>query len=289
MEVLLVAAALGIPPGPAAAQAPNDPPGVEITSIANEGFMIADGDAKVLVDGLYDRGVRGYPTIPAELRLDLEAGRPPFDGIDLVLATHHHADHFDAAMVLRYLERHSGALFISTEQAVGRIRQAAGSGAEVLRRVRALAPMEGRPISLDVGRIRVTGLNLHHGRDRDPPVQNLGFLIELGGLMLLHIGDTEADVRDFAPYGLAEAGIDVAFLPSWFLTYDIWKRAVTESINPRQIIAMHLPHADAPPSWFGKSRTLTGLERAIAKAAPAPTVIFEPGESRRFEAAPARR
>ncbi len=70
------------------------PAELEITYVANEGFLLAGGGKKVLIDALFDGGIAGYPTIPDELRPSLEQARPPFDGVDLVLATHFHGDHF---------------------------------------------------------------------------------------------------------------------------------------------------------------------------------------------------
>jgi L-ascorbate metabolism protein UlaG (beta-lactamase superfamily) len=254
-----------------------DTSGVEITHIANEGFLIAGGGRRVLVDALFSSGVQGYPTIPADILSNLEAGEAPFDRIDLVLATHHHADHFDAAMVARYLERFPDAHFVSTEQAVERFREAARSRPDLMARARGVMPPDGQRIQLEPGGIGLTVLNLHHGRDRSPPVQNLGFIIEVGGMKLLHVGDTEADARDFAPHGIVEEAIDVALLPSWFLTYEKWRRVVTESIVPSQILVMHLPRADAPQSWFGKSRNLEGLKRDILRAFPDAVFFDRPG------------
>jgi L-ascorbate metabolism protein UlaG (beta-lactamase superfamily) len=263
-------------------QVQSDTSGVEIIHIANEGFLIAGGGRRVLIDALFSSGVQGYPTIPTDLRTKLEQGEAPFESIDLVLATHHHADHFDPAMVARYLERFPDAHFVSTEQAVARFRDAVRSRPDLMARARGLLPPEGQRIRLAPRGIGLTVLNLHHGSDRSPPVQNLGFIIEVGGMKLLHVGDTEADARDFAPYALADQQIDVALLPSWLLTYEKWKRAVTKSIVPKRIVVMHLPSPDAPQSWFGKSRDLAGLKRAILRAFPDAVFLERPEESRRF-------
>ncbi len=237
------------------------------------------------MDALFSSGVRGFPSIPDGLRDSLEAGEPPFEPADVILATHHHADHFDPAMVARYLERFPDASFVSTEQAVDLFRAAVGHRPDLGSRARGLLPPEGQRIELEPAGIGLTVLNLHHGRDRSPPVQNLGFIIQLGGMKLLHVGDTEADVRDFAPYALADEGIDVALVPSWFLTYERWRRVLEESIKPRHIVAMHLPLGDAPASWFGKFRTLAGLERAAATAFPDAVLLATPGERHLFAAA----
>jgi L-ascorbate metabolism protein UlaG (beta-lactamase superfamily) len=89
----------------------------------------------------------------------------------------------------------------------------------VVARVEALYPKEGARIHRRMGEIDLQVLNLHHGRGRNPPVENLGFLLQLGGLKLLHIGDTEANRADFHIYSLADESIDVAFLPGESVTF----------------------------------------------------------------------
>jgi L-ascorbate metabolism protein UlaG (beta-lactamase superfamily) len=276
--ILLVPVLLKLPLSAQEDVSPAEEAGVEITYIANEGFLIAGGGRRVLVDALFSSGVQGYPTIPTDIRSKVEVGEAPFDRVDLVLATHHHADHFDPAMVARYLERFPDVHFVSTERAVERLRDAVRSRPDLVARARGVVPPEGQGIQLEPRGIGLTVLNLHHGRDRSPPVQNLGFIIEVGGMKLLHVGDTEADARDFAPYALVDERIDVALVPSWFLTYEKWKRALTESVAPSQIVAMHLPRADAPQSWFGKSRNLAGLKRAILRAFPDAMLFERPGQ-----------
>lgn len=152
-------------------------------------------------------------------------------------------------------------------------------------RARGLMPAEGQRVELAPNGVGLTLLNLHHGRHRSPPVQNLGFLIEIGGVTLLHVGDTEADARDLAPYALADQGIDLALVPSWFLTYEKWRRVVEESIRPTRVIVMHLPTPDAPASWFGNFRNLAGLKRAIVAAFPDAVFLEQPGEGLGFSLA----
>src|SRR5262245_25828774 len=76
---------------------------LEVTYLANEGFMIAGGGRKLLIDALFREGVEGYATITPATRELLEQARSPFDGVDAVFAAHFHDDHFDAEAVLAHL------------------------------------------------------------------------------------------------------------------------------------------------------------------------------------------
>lgn len=248
---------------------------VEVVYLANEGFLIASGESKVLVDALFP-GIDGYPRLRGGLKADLRAARPPFDGVDLVLATHHHDDHFGAGEVARFLES-APAMFLSTRQAVGRVRAVVGEAPELV------APSPGSDASVSTAEIEVRTLDLHHGRYRDPPVENVGFLIDIGGIRILHIGDTEATLDEFRPLGLAEAGIDVALLPVWYLTEPHWRDVVSEAIRPARIVAMHLAEPSAPASWFGSAGGHEQRIASIQAAWPDAWIPTSPLECRRYD------
>ncbi len=126
----------------------------------------------------------------------------------------------------------------------------------------------------------VTVLNLHHGRDLRPPVQNLGFLIDLGGLRLLHVGDTEVTVDDVRAYALGDAGVDVLFAPGWFFGYRQWKPLLAE-IDAASTVVMHLAEPTAPASYFGPAGSRAKRIERILEVDPE-AVILEAMESRSF-------
>ena len=251
---------------------------VELVHLGNEGFLIADGETKILVDALYGDGLPGYNVVPAKIRRELEAASGPFAGVDLVLATHHHGDHFDPRAVGRHLAANPGARFVSTKQAQDQLRKRFDGYGEVGRRVSGLWPDEGRTVEVEHAGVRVTILNLHHGRARRPAVQNLGFLIEIGGVRLLHVGDTEVSVGDVRPYELGERGIDVALLPTWIVS----QKALVDEIGARRLVAMHLSAKTAPAGWFGPAKTYEGQIERLRSAAPGMWVPEEAMASRRF-------
>ena len=244
----------------------------ELTYLGNDGVLISAAGRKVVIDALYGDGLPGYVTLPVPHRDKLELAQAPFDGIDLILATHYHRDHFDAGAVALHLARNPKAVFVSTEQAVAKLREQVDDFSTLEKRVHALAPEEGRPVRLEPGGIALTVLNLHHGRGRD--VQNLGFIVELGGTTFLHTGDTLASAEDLAKYDLFEKTFDVALLP--FFQLDA---ALSNSIRARRVVALHLPAADAPASYFGNAGNLDALIERI-ESVPGILVFRKPMERR---------
>lgn len=259
---------------------------VEVTYIANEGFLLEGGGKKVLVDALFDGGVTGYPNIPETMRPKLEGAKAPFDGVDLVLTTHEHADHFGPRAVVRHLTANGKAHFLSTPRAAERVRARLGKTPEVRKRVHHALPDEGKTVTTTHGGVKVRVLRLHHGRGRN--VRNLGFLIELGGLKLLHVGDTEVVGKEIAPLGLAKEKIDVALLPAWLLTYPHWRKMVRDDIKPRAIVVMHMPVKTAPASYFGSDKSYAKRVAIIRREFPKAKIFEKAGESATWERKPAR-
>lgn len=219
---------------------------IDITYVGNEGFLIVSGDKKILVDALYGEGIPGYVVIPAEVREKMEKALPPFQDVDLILATHSHADHFNAQAVANHLENNTRALFISTDQAVAKLEKLSSWG-KIRERVRKLNPNEGKRIQLEWDEIDLEAFSLHHGREI--PVQNLGFLILLENKKLLHVGDTSANQKDFEIYDLVQEQIDIAFIPFWYLTDPDTKTIVPNAIHPNRIVVMHVPPPEAKDEY----------------------------------------
>jgi L-ascorbate metabolism protein UlaG (beta-lactamase superfamily) len=269
--LLVVASLATCATDPASAQ-------LEVTYIANEGFFLEGGGKKILIDALLDDGIEGYVGTPASLRPALERAQPPFDSTNLILATHHHGDHFGPRAVSRHLGFNRNASFVSTPQAVEALKQVLGNVPSVLERVQAVEPTEGERLRLRENGIDLQVLNLHHGRRRSPPVQNVGYLFTIGGLKVLHVGDTEATAEDFRPYALADEKIDVAFIPSWFLSSESWLGVVRNEIQPRKIVVMHIPARDAPAGYFGEGSYDEEIQ-AIKEEFPEAVILTEPGDS----------
>ncbi|MBD3850350.1 MAG: MBL fold metallo-hydrolase [Acidobacteria bacterium] len=253
------------------------PPGLQITLLGNEGFLVEAGGSTVIVDGLY-RGLHGYVAPTDEQRGNRERAEPPFDEVDLVLVTHNHPDHFDARVVEGFLNANRHAVFVSTPMAVDHLRDEGDRFRSISERVVAVYPAEGESQHLEIDGIGIEVLNLHHGRDRSLPVENIGFVVEMNGASFLHIGDTLATADELAALELSDRGIDIAFVPYWHLLDSKSAGDYLEVIDATTVVAMHLPAADAPPSYLDPAEDLDGLIRLIREVVPGvlvPTEVME--------------
>ena len=251
---------------------------LRVTHIANEGFLVEADGAKVIVGGLFDEGIRGYEKIPASLRPALEGALPPFDDVDVILASHHHADHFGPKTVAAYLRANPRAIFVSTPVAVGALRNFLGGESELDSRIRKVLPSQGERERIEIENLSIDVLFLHHGELRRGSVPNLGFLVIMSGAKWLHIGDTEAGREEFRPYTLHLEAIDLAFLPAWFLAEERWASVTEKDIDPSRIIAMHMAESGAPSSYLGLAKTLESRIMKMRVRFPE-SIVLDRGES----------
>ena len=267
------------PPSPAPAAVAAEPaPGTFIVRyLANEGFLVEAAGQRVLIDGLFGPGIAGYPVVPPETRTEIEQGTGDWGGVQVALATHFHGDHFDAEAVRRFLTANPEATFVSTPQALELLADAGFDPERHPGRTRALLPAVGATESLRFGEIEIEVLNLHHGR-RQPPVENLGFVVRFGGMSLLHLGDTEAKMEDFEPYLAQLEGVDLAILPFWFLASEWRAEMVREQIKPRWVIAAHTPTTTAG-SHFGRWGSYDNLIQVMRDAFPEAKIPRTTGDS----------
>jgi L-ascorbate metabolism protein UlaG (beta-lactamase superfamily) len=242
---LLAAAAVTLSLAPARPQ-PAREDGVTITFLANEGVMLSSGPRKVLIDALFERYGDGY-AVPADSTRDaLARARAPFDSVALVLVTHRHGDHFHPGPVTAHLRANPRATLLTSRQVIDSLRRHPPARDLPAARLVARTMAPGTRRREVIGGVAVELLGLPHtGRWRHRGVEHLGYVVELGGRRVLHVGDTDIDEDAFAPFRLDTARIDVALLPSWMVTSREGREVIARWIRPRQVVAFHVGESEA--------------------------------------------
>lgn len=232
--------------GQAAPAAGAEPGVLKVTYVANEGFLIEGGGKKVLIDALFDNGFDRFDVPPADVMRRMMAGEAPFDGIDLLLFTHHDSDHFNAQLVIPYLRRHRHVRLVAHKQAVDDLRVQPGF-ADIADRIDEVAIESGERSTLTAGGIAVDVLGLDHSHSDGEQIEahNLAFAVELGGVRFLHMGDAmaEQNIAALEVYPFDRKHVDVLFLTFWDLSAES-RKLVAERIKPANIVAMHLRPKD---------------------------------------------
>lgn len=252
------------PPAHAAAQATP----LTLTYLANMGVALEGGGRRVVIDGLHRGALTDYAAVPPGLLAALEGARAPFERLDLALSTHRHLDHFDPASVAARLGADSATVYLAARETVDSLyaRAALAAGHP---RVRSVVPPVGGGETLTAGGVRLTVLDLPHNPTRSRGVANVGFLLELGGRTVLHVGDADPTLAHYAPHRLAARGVDVAIVPFWYLTGA--DDTVRRAIGARTWIATHIPLADT-----------ASVRREVQARVPGALVLARPGEVHRL-------
>jgi L-ascorbate metabolism protein UlaG (beta-lactamase superfamily) len=229
--------------------------GVTITFLANEGVLLSSGGHEVLIDALFRKYETGY-AIPAEsTRRALERAAPPFASVDLILVTHRHGDHFHPGPILDHLVANPLALLLTSQQVIDSMRGRVATVPQVMPRLLAgtMAPRTRRRQL--VNGINVELLGLPHGGNRHRHVEHLGFIVELGGKRVLHVGDADTSEDIFRAVRLDTAGIDVALLPQWMVRSDDGRKVIERWIRPKHVVAFHVgeDEVDSAPEKVRKA------------------------------------
>jgi L-ascorbate metabolism protein UlaG (beta-lactamase superfamily) len=86
-----------------------------LTFIANEGVMLESGSHKILIDALFDAPNAAYAAPSPEILQKMEAGRPPFGNIDLILITHNQPDHLRIGCLDRFMLKNPEKMLVITK------------------------------------------------------------------------------------------------------------------------------------------------------------------------------
>lgn len=223
-----------------------------VTYVANEGFLVETGDAKVLIDALFGNIKGNWCDQPGDsVRGMMINGTAPFDAIDAVLVTHKHSDHFDGSMVMSFLKNNRKAFLICPEQVDNALKRDAEYSI-VADRIKSIPAKSLFDTSLSVNGVNVRALRLNHGSyvvtdsvsgktyDLHRDVENVGYLVNANGFSVFHSGDdSPSNKGQYKAYAIGGKQIDVAFLDRVFLRRD-GQDLINEYIHPHNIVFMHI-------------------------------------------------
>ncbi len=207
---------------------------LSITYIGHSGVFIDGYGKKVLIDAI-PRQLPGWSPVPQKTTGDIINGNPPFENTDLLCITHNHEDHFSAPQVSAFGLRNPETRIVGPLQVLDEI----------------ILPNES-VISLDRFKrvdsvINGVELSIFHFRHFDmfgndySAVDNFGYMIEIGGFRILHVGDFDYSNENLDPFDFSSLDIDILIIPTFGTLISRKNKSLIESkIDPDHIIAVHL-------------------------------------------------
>lgn len=201
---------------------------LEITPTFNAGVRIECGPDRVFLDTFYVR-LEGYQAPPEAELAKMRAARAPYAGPLVIMATHMHADHYDADLIASALEHNAQARLVGTPEIAGKLRDRFPKQVTVLER-------GGK---WNQGGVELELLDLRHSGTRWARLENSGHWIKLCGQILFHPGDADLERGQFERAFAGRPQLDVALVPYWYLTSDQGRAIVDGVLKPRRHFALH--------------------------------------------------
>jgi L-ascorbate metabolism protein UlaG (beta-lactamase superfamily) len=240
---------------------------LDVTFIANAGFLIECDNRKILVDGLFGGFESDWCYVPSDSVVDLMVeGKPPFDGIDIIAFTHYHIDHFNAEMAINHLLHNKSGILVCPSQ-VDQALAKSDRYSDIRDRVRVVTvPVDSTSV-MNMAGIEIRAIRTRHlpsgvedklmGKivDGNLNTDHLEFVFSLGGYIIYHSGDATMDSRPrYQSYGFGDHSIDLAFVPWWDASERLTFRQelIRDIIRPDRIILMHVVKGPKPidnPIW----------------------------------------
>jgi len=246
--------------------------GLKITYIANEGVLLEGGGQKVMIDALFDDFYKPYLS-PSEATIgQMMASESPFQQVNLLLTTHIHRDHFEANLTGNFLKSHKESALLSSAQIRKELESKYVDFDKVSDRIK------GHERGIKTLKDQINGVTVysffmyHAGGERTKSIENMGFIVEMGGKRILHLGDSDMNPDRFKEVNLGQYNIDVALIPYWYMSSDAGIEIINDYIKPKQLIGVHYPKA---PSRTALDEIRKNYPKATVFQKPEQTVIIK--------------
>ena len=192
-----------------------------ITCTVNAGLSIACGSLKMLVDPFPTERVGVFSSLTGDM-LAQALDAPAFQAPDLVFITHTHRDHYNAAVMQRFLTRWPAARIIMPENPFHQ------------------GLLLNASCTLQWNGAQLRFFPLTHQGAEYTGTAHFGLLLTLDGTTLLLVGDGIVAGESLAGI-LAEETVDIAVLPFPWVSLQRGVAFVDRVIRPKHILVNHLP------------------------------------------------
>lgn len=217
---------------------------VTITKLANAGVIIADGETRVMIDGMVVEPYSVYGSLPPEAIPSFNQALAEFAGIDMALVSHRHHEHNQPEFACGFMQASRPTVLYTSGQVIGLMREKCRQFMTTSPRVHEIDPQYGAPRVIEAPGLKVTVFPLSHGTRKDARIQNFGHLVEMGGTSVLHVGDAAMNPEDFERAGLGQRKVDVALIPFLYFQPGPGAELVRRYLDATLKIAVHIPPSE---------------------------------------------
>jgi len=214
---------------------------VVVSYIANEGVLLEDKITgnKVIVDGIFQRVYTQFDAPNSGLLQKLEAGDAPYDNTTVIIATHEHEDHFSAESVGKHLNKNENTQLLISSAIRNRMQSEFSEFDAVATQVLAVDAAQNELKTVNIAAMPIKNIGLSHVGNYGNIV-SMGYIIEMSGKNIMHIGDASLTNNNFANLDLGGLEIDVLIVPYFDVLSTQGSNIINNIIRPKHLIISHL-------------------------------------------------
>ncbi|MCL1914544.1 MAG: MBL fold metallo-hydrolase [Eubacteriaceae bacterium] len=249
---------------------------IDIVYIANSGVLLSSKETKILIDGIHTTNVQPYFSVAPKTVEKIVLNKEPYDNIDLIFFTHHHADHYDPAFTSEFLANNKLVQMVATTSVLSQLSSAGGAyNDNLINQIRPLSLPRYKSLHMNLRSVPFEVYSIAHDGETYQGVENFAYLIELRGKTILHVGDAQPTVFNFQSAGLYGKKVDILIAPFPFIGL-VAGRKIIKSMNPQLVIVTHLPNkAQDEGNWlYNTYRAFKKYESQM----PQTTFYTKPGQ-----------
>ncbi len=222
---------------------------LEVTYLANCGFLYQSDKSKVLVDP-FGTEYGDFFYLPSnETKKNIIQGNVPFNKIDLLLITHIHGDHFNAKLTESFLLNNNKVKMICPPQVCKQMKDSCSNFGKIAAQIICPNLSMNESKKIEINGLSVTAIRMQHGTDRSlegvsfsdytdyEKTENFGYVIHFNKKNVFHQGDASLKINEKALKNI-DCTIDIAHL-SYFDWDTISLNILKKDLMAETVIFMH--------------------------------------------------
>lgn len=212
--------------------------------LGNEGVLIVNNNKKILFDPIFKQNYNRFTLVPKEIKEKLINSAAPFSTINAIFITHDHADHFHAAEVSDYLQKHKEVQLIAPTQVMKKLALQPNYQQFKPQLHEVSLNIGDKPTSLNINNIHAEAVRIPHiGWPKRTEIENIVYRVTIDGVTVLHLGDADINPQHYIPYAKfwADKITHHAFIPGVFAVDEHSTTSAKIQLNARNITYVHIP------------------------------------------------
>lgn len=236
--------------------------------LLNSAVLVSCGKRKILVDGIFSDH-QNFDIMDKDLQEKLMDRKPPFDGLNLLLFTHCHSDHYSKSKTIRFLERNPQTmLFLPPNGGISR-RLAGFLGAKLV----VTEGEEGRLLTYEADDLLIEYMKVDHLTFDYP--EHYCINIVCGEENITFTADMDFNKMDMIK-GFTRKNCSTIFINHLDMLHRKWRNSLLE-LGYGKICFYHLPSSCA--DGFGyRDRALRNWSRYQSMFPNGQLLMYEPKE-----------